>query len=708
MPLVATDRASSSRNRAMGVFLRQGVVGLGLLVYLTIVRFDEPARIWRALGPSAPILVTILVAFAFTLALLKFALTDQIFVSFIITAAFAIFPLLGTVMTGWLVVLAAGFSRILGLRSIGPVKIDNARIEYARTFGLFGTYGIPSVLATLAYEWLGGVTPLMHPSTRAAGQIAICAVIFCLANDVVTARVEWAFGYPVKKMLELGIVDSTIYLITLPYAILLTFSYGTIGWGGVLAAAFSGVIANAMARKLASTRNDKEQLALRLASLTNIGKTTSLRHSTDDLLRTIYEECKQVIDARMFGIALLDEKTNELCSVLRVDNESFLPKFRVPLGEGLTSWVITNRKPLLLASSQEERALGLTSYDDGLPTESWLGVPMIARGHTVGAIAVQSYRKSAFSQDDVVLLTCIANQAAVAIDDANLYQDLDRLNMALEARVAERTNELREANLNLLAADRSKNQFLANMSHELRTPLNSIIGFSSVLLDATKQSMQPRLYKFLQNIHTAGSHLLTLINDILDLSKIESGKLELNTTTFDFRETIGTVERVMKGIAAESHVNIVTSVDPTISEVHLDEGRVKQVLLNLLSNAVKFSHSGDFVHVSVSKVDEWQSTLGCEELRIDVQDHGIGIPATDLGKIFEEFYQVHDPAAPHKGGTGLGLPLTRSFVELHQGAVDVRSSVGEGSTFTIHLPIDYRRMSSKATSKMAREARAQH
>jgi signal transduction histidine kinase len=682
----------------MGVFLRQGVLGVALLAWLTATRLDEPARIIGALGPSAPILITILVLFAFTLALLKFALTDQIFVSLMVTAVFASYPLLGAVMTSWIAVITAIGTRGLGILQIGPVKIDvtDKHLEQARLFGMFGTYGIPAVFGTIVYEWLGGVVPLLKPSVTGALQIAAYAVVFTLANNVITGRVENAFGYSLRMSLKLGVIDSSIYMITLPFAMLTTFSYGAIGWGGTLAAAFTGVVTNVMARKLTAMRTDKELLARRLASLTNIGKTISLRHSTDDLLKMIYNECRKAIDVSIFGIALLDETKQELNSVLAVEQNKSLPPFRFPLGEGLTSWVIRNREPLLLASAAEERALGLTSIDDGLPTESWLGVPMIAREHILGVISVESYKKNAFSQDDVVLLTTIANQAAVAIDDANLFQDLEQINTVLEMRVEERTNELRETNLRLLAADRSKNQFLANMSHELRTPLNSIIGFSSVLLDATKETMQPRLYKFMQNIRTAGNHLLTLINDILDLSKIESGKLQINPHSFDLRDTIGTVERVMKGIAAETHVSIVTNIDPNVNSVFLDEGRVKQVLLNLLSNAVKFSHNGDFVYVTVKRIPERDSKLECDSVRIDVQDHGIGIPATELDKIFEEFYQVRAPGSLHRGGTGLGLPLTRSFVELHRGKVEVSSTIGDGSTFTIMLPMDYRVLSARS------------
>jgi len=692
MPLVATERAPASRNRALGVFLRQGVVGLLLLSWLTATRLGEPARILRALGPPAPILLVICITFAFILALLKFPLSDQIFVSLMVTAVLAIFPLLGPVMTAWIAVLAAVAARLLAIARIGPVKIDatDPKLEWYRTFGILGTYGIPSVLAALVYEAAGGTVPLLVPSAAAAARIALFAVVFVLSNNVIVSRVELALGYSLRTSAWLGVVDSAIYMITLPYAILTTFSYGGIGWGGVLAAAVTGVIVNIMGRKLAVTRTDKAVLAQRLASLTNIGKTVSMRYSTDELLPAIHAECGKVLDASMFSIGLFDEETKEIRSLLRVDHGTYLPPYQIPLGDGLASWVIKNRRPLRLGSVAEERAMGLAAYDDGLPTESWIGVPMIARDHMIGVIALQSYRADAFSEDDVVLLQAIANQAAVAIDDARLYQDLQGLNAALEARVTERTNELRETNLRLLSADRSKNQFLANMSHELRTPLNSIIGFSSVLMDTTKELLPPRLYRFLENIRTAGNHLLVLINDILDLSKIESGKLEINPHRFDLRETVAMVERVMKGIAAQSGISMVTRIDPAVSEVYLDEARIKQVLLNLLSNAVKFSHRGTFVHLSVSRLPDSESFLGCDTVRIEVQDRGIGIPPQELDRIFEEFYQVGDPRASQKRGTGLGLSLTRSFVQLHGGRIEVRSAVGEGSTFTAYVPVDYR------------------
>ncbi len=473
-------------------------------------------------------------------------------------------------------------------------------------------------------------------------------------------------------------------------------SFGSMGYGAVLALAFTGIVANLIARNLARTRERSERQLARLASLTNIGKTISLRFTTDQLLMAIYTECRKIVDCTLFTIALLDEESNELSFELDVREDTILAKDRIPVGEGLNSGVVRHHQPLLIGSVADEARIGVKALADSKPTESWLGVPMIARDRLIGVISVESYKKNAFGADDVVLLTAIANQAAVALENAHLYKDLESLTYALEQRVMERTNELREANLRLLAADRSKNQFLANMSHELRTPLNSIIGFSSVLLESTRQTLMPRLYKFLENIHTAGNHLLELINDILDLSKIEAGKMELRPDFFDLRETFAAVERVMKGFAAQANVRIISSIDPVVPRVRLDEGRLKQILFNLLSNAVKFSPQGGPVTVTASLVPREQSPLGIDSIRIDVIDQGIGIGSEELERIFDEFYQTEEGRRSRRGGTGLGLSLTRNFVELHRGTIEVHSTPGAGSCFTLYLPVDYAEASAAA------------
>jgi len=353
--------------------------------------------------------------------------------------------------------------------------------------------------------------------------------------------------------------------------------------------------------------------------------------------------------------------------------------------------VVENHAPLLLdRAGEEEKVIGVTAFDDGLATQAWLGVPMIARDRVIGVISVQSYNENEFTRDDVLLLTAVANQAAVAIDNAKLYEELEDLTYALEERVQERTNELRETNLQLMAADRAKNEFLAKMSHELRTPLNSIIGFSSVLLQAPPSEIPPGLVKFLDNINAAGHHLLNLINDILDLSKIEAGKVELRLDTFDLRNTVLSVERVMKGFADEAAIKIESKVEDDVPLVTLDEGRLKQILFNLLSNAVKFSPDGGFVTLHIRRLPADESPIHLDSVSIEVADQGLGIPQEDLGRIFDEFYQSDQGGHAAKLGTGLGLSLTKNFVELHRGTIEVKSEPGKGSVFTMFLPINCR------------------
>ena len=680
-----------ARRRTITVFLTQGLTGLVLMLWVTWLRFDQTLAILQRLQPSAIAVIAILVAFATTLALLKFELTELIYVSLVLTAYTVMIPILGVVMASWLAVIVAGFARVLALKQIGPAKIESTDrfADRVKTFSLFGTYGIPVVIAATLYEWLHGELPLVHATFGAALKIALCGIVLSVANILLMFRVAQSYGYSLRKIVRIDSVDLAIYLLTVPYAVMTALSFAALGWGALVALAFTGSVAIGVARNLAMTRMKSVQQLQRIASLTNIGKTISLRFTTDELLTAIYNESRRSVDCTLFTIALLNESTNELSFELDVREDVRLPKVRIRIGQGLNSWVVNHHEPLLIASTTDEKRIGVESVIDAKPTESWLGVPMIARDRVIGVISVESFKKNAFTNDDMLLLTAIANQAAVAIENAHLYKDLEGLTYALEHRVTERTNELRETNLRLLAADRSKNQFLANMSHELRTPLNSVIGFSSVLLENTRTTLPGRLYKFLENIHVAGNHLLELINDILDLSKIEAGKMELRTDEFDLRDTIAAVERVMRGFAAEAKVSITASIDPEVPRVRLDEGRLKQILFNLLSNAVKFSPRGGPVTVAVKSLSPTASPLEVDTVRIDVTDEGIGIAPDELQRIFDEFYQTEEGRRAHRGGTGLGLSLTRNFVELHHGRIDVRSVPGEGSCFTLYLPVNY-------------------
>jgi signal transduction histidine kinase len=678
------------RRKLIATFLFQGIAAYLLLAVVAVARADDTVNVLAGLGGRAPWVIAIFFALAFALSLFKFKLSEKTFVNLALTSATAMIPLLGPVVACCIAVAATTSTRALGVLQLGPNKSaeDDAAVNWARVFGQAGTYGIPVLFAGSVYEAIGGVSPALDSSWGSALRIAIAGIALLFANHVVMDQVEIIYGPSPGDFLRDTIIDATLFGLTLPYAVLMSLHFGSMGTGALFGWAFMFVVFNLVARNLAVTRGARDQLVHRLASLSNVGRSISIQFKTSELLMAIYEACRRSVDVSFFSIALHDEASNELVAELDIRDGEILPKFRFPVGSGLNSWVFLNRMPLRLADTVETARMGIVAVDDGKATEGWLGVPMIARDRVLGVISVQSFRKNAFSRDDEILLTTIANQAAVALDNAVLFRELSELTGELENRVLDRTNQLQETNLRLVAADRSKSQFLAQMSHELRTPLNSIIGFSGVLLDSSGSMLTPRLFKFVENIHEAGQHLLTLINDILDLSKIEAGRLEVAAQRFDLRETVAVVERVIRGVGAEAGIRLETRVAEDVPDVNLDEGKVKQILLNLLSNAVKFSHEDSRVKLEVERLGAAASPLGVESVTLRVADSGIGIPGGELHRIFDQFYQVDSRNARSRRGTGLGLSLARGLVDLHGGRIEVESTEGVGSTFTVILPVD--------------------
>jgi signal transduction histidine kinase len=249
----------------------------------------------------------------------------------------------------------------------------------------------------------------------------------------------------------------------------------------------------------------------------------------------------------------------------------------------------------------------------------------------------------------------------------------------LEQRVAERTRALTEANEQLRRSDQVKSEFLATMSHELRTPLNAIIGFSEVLRDGLIGEMTDKQRGFIGDIFSSGKHLLSLINDILDLSKVEAGRMELEVTTFHLPDAIENAMLLVRERASRHGIKLDKAIDERLGDYTGDERKIKQILVNLLTNAVKFTPEGGQVKV--------EARLGDSAVILSVVDTGIGIAKEDQEAIFEEFRQASGSYAHKREGTGLGLTLTKRFVEMHGGKLWVESEVGKGSKFTFTLPI---------------------
>ncbi len=286
-------------------------------------------------------------------------------------------------------------------------------------------------------------------------------------------------------------------------------------------------------------------------------------------------------------------------------------------------------------------------------------IPLVAKEELIGTISIARQEVRAFTDGQLDLLKTFADQAMIAIENGRMFREIQTKNEELEV------------------ASQHKSEFLANMSHELRTPLNAILGFSEALNDGIFGELNPRQADYLRDIHSSGQHLLSLINDILDLAKVEAGRMELLVEAFDAPSAIESALTLVKERATRHGIRLTLEIDDQLGEFSGDERKFKQVLLNLLSNAVKFTPEGGSVTLNAQATNDG--------LQVSVRDTGIGIAEEYQEKVFEAFQQAGGSHNVKREGTGLGLTLARQVVEMHGGKMWLESKPGAGSTFTFNM-----------------------
>jgi signal transduction histidine kinase len=414
------------------------------------------------------------------------------------------------------------------------------------------------------------------------------------------------------------------------------------------------------ARTEALTRSVEE-----LRALGEVGQAVSSTLELQTVLETIITRAVELSQAKEGTIYEFDEgsgvfepRANFGASDALID---YLRESRIRMGDTVVGRCAEDRIPIQLNDVEEDTGYRLRDELLREGVRSLLAVPLLRENTVVGALVIRRTEAGKFPQSVVTLLQTFAAQSVLAIQNARLFQ------------------EIREKSLQLEVANKHKSEFVANMSHELRTPLNAIIGFSEALLEKMFGDMNEKQEDYLKDIHSSGGHLLSLINDILDLSKIEAGRMELELSEFSLPAALQNAMTLVRERAQTHGIALDLRVEPQLGEIRADERKLRQIVLNLLSNAVKFTPAGGRVELDARR--------NGRSVEVSVKDTGVGIAEKDREAVFEEFRQVGRDYTTKHEGTGLGLALTRRFVELHGGKIWLQSEPGKGSTFTFTLPL---------------------
>lgn len=444
------------------------------------------------------------------------------------------------------------------------------------------------------------------------------------------------------------------------------------------------------ASKLSALRLKREDTAGRARDkfhlLLRIGELLSSPDEIETLLDRILDLLFQIVQAKRAVILLVDEETGKF--VPRIVRPNVDPSdTRQLYSSHIVEHVRQKQVGVVSADTQADQRFGNADSIMMQSIRSSMCVPLKVRDQLIGVLYVDNTSLVRFGPEELEFVSGFANQAAIAIENSRLYKRLEEeaknREKELVALVEERTRSLADAMIAAEEANRAKSRFLASMSHELRTPLNAIIGYSEMLEDELKDLDQKDLIPDLKKIEGAGKHLLALINDILDVSKIEAGKMELYLETFELSSLIREIATTIKPLVEKNANKLELVSSPDLGSIYADATRVRQVLFNLLSNACKFTKDGVITLRADRKVDN-----GAEWVSLIVRDTGIGMTSDQLGKLFQAFSQADSSISRRFGGTGLGLALSKRFCQMMGGDIDVESVYGKGTTFIAKFPAE--------------------
>lgn len=574
--------------------------------------------------------------------------------------------------SGLLVLLILGLSTVLGF---GGLAISGSQLLVPLSI-LFVVVLLFNILLT----WLGRreVQEWIVVWASRLGNLALLTVTIYFTGGFYSPFLFLFIVYIVVASLRYGWrgAGQSFALCFASWIILLILSPPTDsrawGWAATMIGAFGlfTVPVGILAERHLASRQEALQRNRELAFLRGAGQVMGASLDPQEVLAETLAQVNEVLDVEAASLALVDQKTGRITFELAIGggNES-VKGLRMEPGEGIVGQVIQEDRPLLVAdvSDHPQWYAGVDEVS-GYQTHSLLCVPLHTKGQVIGALELVNKRDGPFTEYDLRLLSALAELSAQCIENARLHEQIQRH----AQRVEEAYDEVRKL-------DELKSAFIRNVSHELRTPLALIGGYVELVLDGQLGPLQPEQRQSLSLVAEKSSHLTRMVNDIISLQTIGVMGFDMQSLCLVTLIQSAVNDALPKAEKARIELKLVSPDAGDLPSVRGDPQRLGQVFEHLLDNAIKFSPNGGTVQVDLEQT--------IDMICVQIQDEGIGLPADQLERVFDRFYQIDGSSTRRYGGTGLGLALVKEIVEAHGGAVWVDSQVGEGSTFAVYLPV---------------------